>query len=302
MLYASLLASSAQENQYKQQHLQTPVCCKTQRLIPSYALDQRYVGLFGKSLTWSDIPHFLIRARSAQKSRWSWSRGGAAAETAGKLSWNVTPFQPRGSIKRVRLIEWRVPAHIIHDLKVCWPVQRTRVYQRHVHGVNREDKHLRLQLSLTARQILPLSFDQLPLLTAPVSFDFSHVCCTRAELAPASLFPHILSYSLFSFFMPKKARVSRQQLRLTCVDLLGFHLCGILFRLDGWCLKYIAVKHLYYLSRLDMDPALYGTAGGVFVGSAAAGRGVLFFFLALPCCNLPIFNCLFSQLERLSPH
>lgn len=78
--------------------------------------------------------------------------------------------------------------------------------------------------------------------------------------------------------MPAKARVPRQQLRLTCADLLGFHLCGMLFRLDGWWLKYIAVKHLCYLSRLDMDPALYGAGDGVFVGSAAAGGAVLFFF------------------------
>lgn len=157
MLYASLLASSAQENQYKPQHLQTPVHCKTQRLRRSYGLDQHYVGLFGKSLTWSDTPHFLIWARSAQKSRWSWSRGEAAA-AAEKLSWNVTTVQPGASTKRVRLIEWRVPAHIIHDLKVCWPDQRTRAYQRHVHRLNREDIHLRLLLSLTARHSADSAF------------------------------------------------------------------------------------------------------------------------------------------------
>lgn len=145
MLFASLLASSAQRNQYRQQHSKTPACCKTQRLIGWNGLDQRCVSLF--DLIWlPTFPHLsLIHSEQPMKLI---EVGGGGDELRGG---NVTPFQLRGSIKRPGLIEWRVAAHIIHELKVCWPDQGTRAYQQSVHTVNREDKHLRLRLPLTAR-------------------------------------------------------------------------------------------------------------------------------------------------------
>lgn len=118
MLYASLLASSAQQDRYGQPRSETPVCCRNAEidttetgLISAARACLGNVGLDPTLYISSFEPDSLGAADEAD-------RGGGGGG-GGPVSGNVTPFFSLGApLKRAGLIEWRVAAHIIQQLKV----------------------------------------------------------------------------------------------------------------------------------------------------------------------------------------
>lgn len=145
---------------------------------------------------------------------------------------------------------------MIRDLRVCWPDQRTRACLNAVEIANHEDKHLRQEKQAPVlidspafgrfciyRLISCLSW-QLPWVLSPGMW----VEERRSPLSPAPHPPPSSYHCMFCIHMPKEPRVLRHQLCLTCLDLLGFPVLIILFGLDGWWLKYSAVKYFWYLS------------------------------------------------------
>lgn len=111
-------------------------------------------------------------------------------------------------------------------------------------------------------------------------------------------------HCLFCIPHAKKARVLRHQLCLTCVDLLGFPVLIILFGLDGWWLKYIAVKYSRHLSHPDTHIQVCLALETVFFMcfELLCCSWEKVFFFSVVWCNSAFLWCLYYCLSfSLSP-
>lgn len=108
-------------------------------------------------------------------------------------------------------------------------------------------------------------------------------------------------HCLFCIPHAKKACVLRHQLCLTCVDLLRFPVHIILFGLDGWWLKYIAVKYSWCLSHPDTHIQVCLALETVFFMCfelLIRSWERLFFFLLWPGVILPFYGvCITASLS-----
>lgn len=111
-----------------------------------------------------------------------------------------------------------------------------------------------LQFSLTAQRLVESAFIGWSAASLDSSPEFWAQPCElcrswgKKPPSPPSPFSH---HCLFCIPHAKTACVLRHQLCFTCLDLLGFPVLIILFGLDGWWLKYSAVKYSWYLSHPD---------------------------------------------------